>query len=143
MLDILILNKLSTDILLLSFPYSFFNFLVNFNINKIEACLKELFNMLTTYENTIIKEKFAFVVGSLSRTKKGPEGKGSVLHLPRKKNPIWSPLRRLLKGSQSPRIQNNFSFTVRIIDIESQLHGIFSPEKFWQGYVLYWRKCIN
>ncbi|XP_075473988.1 uncharacterized protein LOC142505050 [Primulina tabacum] len=41
-LDVVILSELSTDILLLSLPASFDGFVVNFNMNKLEATLKEL-----------------------------------------------------------------------------------------------------
>ncbi|XP_073049540.1 uncharacterized protein [Primulina eburnea] len=47
-------NKLLHDINLLSFSFSIDGFMLNFNLNKIDDSLKELFNMLMTYE-VIIK----------------------------------------------------------------------------------------
>ncbi|XP_075486313.1 uncharacterized protein LOC142525912 [Primulina tabacum] len=71
-----------------SLPSSFDGFVVNFNMNKLEASLEELVNMLTSNEATIKKEKLVFFVGYPSGTKKRPQGKGkSVLVLLRQTNP--------------------------------------------------------
>ncbi|XP_073017886.1 uncharacterized protein [Primulina eburnea] len=51
-LDVVIPNELSTDILMLSLPAMFDGFVVNFNMNRLEATLEELVNMLTNYEAT-------------------------------------------------------------------------------------------
>ena len=52
------LNKeLSVDIILQSLPESFSQFIVNFNMNKIQATLAELLNMLKTAEGNLQKEK--------------------------------------------------------------------------------------
>ncbi|XP_073271502.1 uncharacterized protein [Primulina huaijiensis] len=75
-LDLVIPNELSTDILLLSLPSLFDGFVVNFNMNKLEATLEGLINMLTTYEATTKKEKHVFLVGSSFETKKDSQGKG-------------------------------------------------------------------
>ncbi|XP_073313517.1 uncharacterized protein [Primulina huaijiensis] len=75
-LDLVIPNELATEILLLSLSSSFDGFVVNFNMNKLEANLEELVNMLNSYEATIKKEKHVFLVSSSSGTKKGPKGKG-------------------------------------------------------------------
>ncbi|XP_073019755.1 uncharacterized protein [Primulina eburnea] len=81
-LDVIIPGELATDIILLSLPPSFDGFVVNFNMNKLEAGLEELVNMLNTYEATIKREKPVLLVGSLSGTKRGPPNKGrSVLPL--------------------------------------------------------------
>ncbi|KAG6522939.1 hypothetical protein ZIOFF_020096 [Zingiber officinale] len=74
-LDLVIPHELSTDIILLSLPSSFDNFVVNFNMNKLEATLEELVNMLANYEATMKKEKSVFLVGSSSGSKKGPKKK--------------------------------------------------------------------
>ncbi|XP_073289012.1 uncharacterized protein [Primulina huaijiensis] len=74
-MHLVIPNELSMDILLLSLPSSFDGFVVNINMNKLEASLEELVNMLTSYEATIKKERFVFLVGSSSGTKKGPKKK--------------------------------------------------------------------
>ncbi|XP_073049505.1 uncharacterized protein [Primulina eburnea] len=63
-LHLVIHSELSTDILLLSLHASIDGFLVNFNMNKLEATLEELINMLTNYEATIKKEKSVLLVGS-------------------------------------------------------------------------------
>ncbi|XP_073029299.1 uncharacterized protein [Primulina eburnea] len=55
-LDIVLPNKLSTSIQFLSVQASFDGFVVNFNMNNIEASFKELVNILTTYEFTMKKE---------------------------------------------------------------------------------------
>ncbi|XP_073017545.1 uncharacterized protein [Primulina eburnea] len=65
-LDVVISGELATDIILLSLPHSFDGFVVNFNMNKLEATLEELVNILTTYEATIKKEKHILLVGSSS-----------------------------------------------------------------------------
>ncbi|XP_073037443.1 uncharacterized protein [Primulina eburnea] len=75
-LDVVIPSELSTDILLLALPSSFNGFVVNFNMNKLEATLEELVNILTTYEATIKKEKLVLLVGSSSCTKKEPKIEG-------------------------------------------------------------------
>ncbi|XP_075499223.1 uncharacterized protein LOC142537604 [Primulina tabacum] len=85
-LDVVIPSELSTDILLLSFPASFDGFLVNIDMNKLEATLEELVNMLTTYEATIKNEKHVLLVGSSSGTKKGAPNKGKKRSAPLKKN---------------------------------------------------------
>ncbi|XP_073290723.1 uncharacterized protein [Primulina huaijiensis] len=85
-LNLVIPNKLSMDILLLSLSSLFDGFVVKFNMNKLEDSLEELVNMLTSYEATIKKEKHVFLVGSSSRTKKWPKGKGKKHFPPSNKN---------------------------------------------------------
>ncbi|XP_073017835.1 uncharacterized protein [Primulina eburnea] len=85
-LDLVIPNVLSTDILLLSLPSWFDGFGVNFNMNKLEASLEELINMLTSYEATIKKGKPIFLIGSSSGMKKRPKGKGKKCSRPSKTN---------------------------------------------------------
>ncbi|KAG6507371.1 hypothetical protein ZIOFF_032713 [Zingiber officinale] len=84
-LDLVIPHELSTDIILLSFPSSFDNFVVNFNMNKLEAILEELVNMLENYEATMKKEKSFFLVGTSSGSKKGPKIKEKKRSAPMKK----------------------------------------------------------
>ncbi|KAG6521341.1 hypothetical protein ZIOFF_018456 [Zingiber officinale] len=84
-LDLVIPHELSTDIILLSLPSSFDNFVVNFNMNKLEATLEEQVNMLANYEATMKKEKSIFLVGSSSGSKKGPKKKGKKRSAPMKK----------------------------------------------------------
>ncbi|KAG6521646.1 uncharacterized protein LOC122050571 [Zingiber officinale] len=69
-LDLVIPHELSTNIKLLSLPSSFDNFVVNFNMNKLEATLEELVNMLANYEATMKKKKYIFLVSSSSGSKK-------------------------------------------------------------------------
>ncbi|XP_075479539.1 uncharacterized protein LOC142520449 [Primulina tabacum] len=97
-------NELCTNILLLSLPLSFDGFVVNFNMNKLEVSLIELFNMLTGYEATIKKEKHVFLVGSSSGTKKGPKGReGKKRSGPSMKNkPSKKKLQTLLNDPQRP-----------------------------------------
>ena len=49
--------EMSTDLILQSLPDSFSQFIVNFNMNKIQTSLPELLNMLTTAEGNLQKEK--------------------------------------------------------------------------------------
>ncbi|XP_042396440.1 uncharacterized protein LOC121986540 [Zingiber officinale] len=83
-LDLVIPHELSTDIILLSLPSPFDNFVVNFNMNKLEAILEELVNMLANYKATMKKEKSIFLVGSSSGSKKGPKKKGKKRSAPMK-----------------------------------------------------------
>ncbi|KAG6518740.1 hypothetical protein ZIOFF_022221 [Zingiber officinale] len=69
-LDLVIPHELSTNIILLSLPSSFDNFVVNFNMNKLEVNLEELVNMLANYEATMKKKKYVFLVSSSSGSKK-------------------------------------------------------------------------
>ncbi|KAG6466511.1 hypothetical protein ZIOFF_075671 [Zingiber officinale] len=59
-LDLVIPHELSTDIILLSLPSSFDNFVINLNMNKLKATLEELVNMLANYEATMKKRKNLF-----------------------------------------------------------------------------------
>ncbi|XP_073036755.1 uncharacterized protein [Primulina eburnea] len=102
-LDLVIPSELSTDILLLSLPSSFDGFVVNFNMNKLEATLEELVNMLTSYEATIKKDKPVFLVGSSSGTKKGTPYKGKKRSAPPKKNkPNKKPYKKPNPGPTKP-----------------------------------------
>ncbi|KAG6486899.1 hypothetical protein ZIOFF_055480 [Zingiber officinale] len=76
---------MTAHIILLSLSSSFDNFVVNFNMNKLEAILEELVDMLANYEATIKKEKSIFLMGSSSRSKKGPKKKGKKRFAPMKK----------------------------------------------------------
>ncbi|XP_073298522.1 uncharacterized protein [Primulina huaijiensis] len=102
-LDLVIPNKLSTDILLLSLLSSFDGFVVNFNMNKLKASLEKLVNMLTSYEATIKKEKHVFLVGSFSRTKKGPKRKSKKRSRPSQTNkPNKKQVANNSKGPEKP-----------------------------------------
>ncbi|XP_042423452.1 uncharacterized protein LOC122011082 [Zingiber officinale] len=83
--DLVIPHELSTYVILLSLPSSFDNFMVNFNMNKLEATLEELVNMFANYEATMKKEKSVFLVGSSSGSKKGPKKKGMKRSAPMQK----------------------------------------------------------
>ncbi|XP_042472435.1 uncharacterized protein LOC122055112 [Zingiber officinale] len=84
-LDLVIPHELSTDIILLSLPSSFDNFVVSFNMSKLEATFEELVNMFANYEATMKKEKSIFLVGSSSGSTKGPKKKGKKHFAPMKK----------------------------------------------------------
>ncbi|KAG6468577.1 hypothetical protein ZIOFF_073265 [Zingiber officinale] len=83
-LDLVISHELSTDIILLSLPSSFDNIVVNFNMNKLEATLEKLVNVLANYEATMKNEKSVFLMGSSSGSKKGPKKKGKKRSAPMK-----------------------------------------------------------
>ncbi|XP_075515823.1 uncharacterized protein LOC142550631 [Primulina tabacum] len=72
-------------------------------MNKLEATLEELFNMLTTYEATIKKEKLVLLVGSSSGTKKGAQNEGKKCSAPLKKNkPNNRPYKKPTPGPSKP-----------------------------------------
>ncbi|XP_075474919.1 uncharacterized protein LOC142505711 [Primulina tabacum] len=72
-------------------------------MNKLEATLEELVNMLTTYEATIKKEKIVLLVGSSSGTKKGAPNKGKKRSAPLKKNkPNKKPYKKPTPGPSKP-----------------------------------------
>ena len=50
-------HDLSIDLIFTSLPKSYSQFVLNFNMNKIETILSGLLNMLTQAEKTIVKEK--------------------------------------------------------------------------------------
>ncbi|XP_073139007.1 uncharacterized protein [Henckelia pumila] len=85
-LDMVHPHELLVYVLLLSLPNSFDGFVVNFNMNKIEATLEELVNMITSFEATMKKEKPVLLVGSSSRAKKWTKGKGKKRSAPTRKN---------------------------------------------------------
>ncbi|XP_073014532.1 uncharacterized protein [Primulina eburnea] len=117
-LDLVIPSELSTDILLLSLPASFDGFVVNFNMNKLEATLEELVNMLTNYEATIKKENLVLLVGSSYGTKKGAPNKGKKRSAPSKKNkPNKKPYKKQIRGPQSLTSQSMSVSTAKNLDI--------------------------
>ncbi|KAG6506400.1 uncharacterized protein LOC121979488 [Zingiber officinale] len=81
-LDLVIPHKLSTYIILLSLPSSFDNFVVNFNMNKLEATLEELINMLANYEATMKKEKICFPCGFIFWIQERTQEKGKEAFYP-------------------------------------------------------------
>ena len=65
-------KKLSQDLILQSLPNSFSQFIVNFNMNKMNCDLHEMLNMLIDYQNQISSEVKAgtiMVVGNSSKRK--------------------------------------------------------------------------
>ena len=76
-LDIFLDNELSINLVLQSLPSSFDQFVVNFNMNSLEATLPDLLSMLRTAETTIKKDKPVLLVSSAhSKAKKPKKGKG-------------------------------------------------------------------
>ncbi|XP_021830731.1 uncharacterized protein LOC110770821 [Prunus avium] len=74
-------NNLATDIFLASLFYSFSQFVINYNMGKMEHTLSELLNMCVTTKKTFKKEggKWTIVVfkkGSTSSAKPNQKGKG-------------------------------------------------------------------
>ncbi|KZV31946.1 Retrotransposon protein [Dorcoceras hygrometricum] len=65
-LDITLPHELSVDLLLLSLPAAFDPFVVNFNMNKLEATLEEVVNILVVFEGNIKKDKPVLLMGSSS-----------------------------------------------------------------------------
>ncbi|KAG6518499.1 hypothetical protein ZIOFF_021974 [Zingiber officinale] len=92
-LDLVIPHDLSADIILLSLPSSFDNFVVNFNMKKLEATLEELGNILANYEATMKKEKSIFLVSSSSGSKKEPK---------KNRNKCFDPIKKI-KPNKKPR----------------------------------------
>nr|KYP45195.1 Retrovirus-related Pol polyprotein from transposon TNT 1-94 [Cajanus cajan] len=79
-------KELSQDLILQSLPGTFSQFIVNFNMNKMDCDLHEMLNLLIDYENQIASEKSkgtVMVVGK-SNSKKG-KAKGGVTKPNRKK----------------------------------------------------------
>ncbi|XP_073269828.1 uncharacterized protein [Primulina huaijiensis] len=110
-LDVVIHSKFSADILLLSLPALFDEFVVYFTMNKLEDTLEELINMLTTYETTIKKEKLVILLGSSSGTKKGVQNKGKKRSVPPKKNkPNKKPYKKPNLGTTKPYKSEHFCF---------------------------------
>ncbi|KAG6479318.1 hypothetical protein ZIOFF_062781 [Zingiber officinale] len=85
-LDLVIPHELSTDIILLSLPSSFDNFMVNFNMNKLEATLEELVNMLANYEATMKKKKICFPCGFIFWIQERTQDKGKEAFCPYKED---------------------------------------------------------
>ena len=63
-------TELSTDLILQSLPDSFSQFVMNFNMNKIEVPLTELIKMLKSAEDNIKKERGTTMLINSSKTKK-------------------------------------------------------------------------
>ncbi|XP_042423106.1 uncharacterized protein LOC122010664 [Zingiber officinale] len=81
-LDLVISHELSTYIILLSLPSSFDNFVVNFNMNKLEVALEELVNMLANYETTMKKKKIYFPCGFIFWIQERTKEKGKEAFCP-------------------------------------------------------------
>ena len=73
-------DNLCVDIVLQSLPDSFSQFIMNFNMNKLEVTLPELLNMLREAESTIKKEKPVLYTGETRKKRKAErslkKGKG-------------------------------------------------------------------
>ncbi|GFQ01585.1 hypothetical protein PHJA_002302400 [Phtheirospermum japonicum] len=76
-LDVVLPSELQVDLILLSLPSSYEQFIVNFNMNKLDPTLDVMLNMLVSYEATIKKEKFVLLTApsgkksSFSKKRKG------------------------------------------------------------------------
>ena len=65
-------HELSIDLVLQSLPQSYLQFVLNFNMNKLETTLPELANMLTCAEPNLKKDKgHVMVVSKFGSYKKG------------------------------------------------------------------------
>ena len=65
-------KDLSIDLILQSLPDSYSQFIINFNMNKIDVTLAELLNMLKTAEGTLQKEKpNVLMIGKTNKRKPG------------------------------------------------------------------------
>ncbi|KAG6427691.1 hypothetical protein SASPL_111937 [Salvia splendens] len=62
--------NVSTNLILQSLPSSFENFIVNFNMNNTKVGLRELHNMLKTYESSTAKVKYVLMVSSSAKSSK-------------------------------------------------------------------------
>ena len=75
-------DNLCVDIVLQSLPDSFSQFIMNFNMNKLEVTLPKLLNMLREAESTIKKEKPVLYTGETRKKRKAErslkKGKGKV-----------------------------------------------------------------
>ena len=68
--------ELSIDLVLQSLPPSYLQFMLNFNMNKLETTLPQLANMLTTINPNLKKEKgHVSIVQKSSAWKKGQKKK--------------------------------------------------------------------
>ena len=79
-LGMVLKDNLCVDIMLLSLPDSFSQFIMNYNMNKLEVTLPELLNMLREAESTIKKEKPILYTGETRKKRKAErslkKGKG-------------------------------------------------------------------
>ncbi|GFQ08258.1 hypothetical protein PHJA_002969800 [Phtheirospermum japonicum] len=89
-LDVVLPPELQVDLILLSLPSSYEQFIVKFNMNKLDPTLDEILNMLVSYEATIKKEKSVLLTA--------PSGKKSSFSKKRKSS---VPSKLFVKGSSS------------------------------------------
>ena len=69
-------NKLSIDLVLQFLPHSYLQFVLNFNMNKLETTLPELENILTSVEPNLKKDKgHVMVILKSDAYKKGQKKK--------------------------------------------------------------------
>ncbi|KAL0448510.1 UNVERIFIED_CONTAM: hypothetical protein Slati_1407400 [Sesamum latifolium] len=62
-------NDTYIDVILQSLPPSYDPFIVNYNMNRLEKCIRELINMLVQYEATTHKSEPVVLVGEASTSK--------------------------------------------------------------------------
>ncbi|GFP91121.1 retrovirus-related pol polyprotein from transposon tnt 1-94 [Phtheirospermum japonicum] len=89
-LDVVLPSELQVDLILLSLPSSYEQFIVNFNMNKLDPTLDVMLNMLVSYEATIKKEKSVLLTA--------PSGKKSSFSKKRKSS---VPSKHFAKGGSS------------------------------------------
>ncbi|PIN15111.1 hypothetical protein CDL12_12247 [Handroanthus impetiginosus] len=73
-LDVVMDNDLSIDLILQSLLSSFDQFIMNFNMSKLDMMVNELVNMLVIAESTMKKDK-TVLVASTCKAHKGKMGK--------------------------------------------------------------------
>jgi hypothetical protein len=60
-LDFVIDHELGVELVLLSLPQNFSQFIINYHMNKLDSILLELFNILKTVEGPLRKKKTQFL----------------------------------------------------------------------------------
>jgi hypothetical protein len=60
-LDFVIDRELGVELVLLSLPQNFSQFIINYHMNKLDSILLELFNILKTVEGPLRKKKTQFL----------------------------------------------------------------------------------
>ena len=75
-LGIILEDELCVDLILQSLPDSFFQFIINFNMNKIDVTLSKLLNMLKNVEGTMKKERPVLFVAENNKKRKKSFKKG-------------------------------------------------------------------
>ncbi|KAB2602882.1 hypothetical protein D8674_003887 [Pyrus ussuriensis x Pyrus communis] len=73
-------GELAQDFILASLPDSFSQFVMNYNMNKMDHTLSELLNMLVTAEKTMKENVVGTPKGGVKKKKKAMEPKGTCHH---------------------------------------------------------------